>query len=109
MSQLFNHNPLVYMSEDALMACDSAISGEQGAFGCDQQEEDSLFLDVAHGIGQLPQRQQTVVRLRLVDDQSFQVIARSCGIETGTARATYRDGIRSLRRSLATDRCRGDR
>jgi RNA polymerase sigma-70 factor, ECF subfamily len=57
---------------------------------------------VAEHVGQLPDDQQQAVRLRFVDEEPYERIAKLLGISEDTARARVSRGLRALRAALRT-------
>lgn len=48
-------------------------------------------------LAQLPPKQARICMARLFEDKSYKEIAAECGVQTGTARASFRDALRRLR------------
>lgn len=64
-----------------------------------QQAEDVAQLRMA--LGQLPEAQQLIVRLRLAENKSFQQIADQLGIPLGTVLSRMRLAVEKLRSMLS--------
>lgn len=63
-------------------------------------DDELIRLSIWKAIARLPQRQQTVLLLRVVDEIPSKEVAARMEITDGTVRATLRDALRSLRRQI---------
>lgn len=77
------------------------LAKNPGPIGTRELEQKEVMTEVINAMGRLPQNQALAVLMRMVEEQSYAVIAESIGCSEITARIHFYRGRKSLLRRLA--------